>query len=318
MILFIGLLLLFAFFTAASEMAFVGCNWVKLKHQADKQKQRRMGPKLALNLLHKQDNFLNTVLVVNNLTLIMISLIAREYWHNRFSDGIIVLFCTIAIFIFGEILPKSFISSSRFKEKFFVIITPIYIVLYWIFYPLIFVAYQSSTAILRLLRSHYSPLRKKFTKEEFRMAAKKFFSIREQGFIMRLLEFEDKTARDIMIPYKQIQAAKSDCDIEELKQIAVETGYSRIPMYKTSMDDIIGYIKVRDLLITNDIKAIIRECKFITETKQINELFDELNLNKPNLIIVKDEKGKVTGMITIEDIIEELFGEIEDEYEKIG
>lgn len=311
MILAIILLLICAFFTA-SEMAFIGCNWVKLKNWAD---NKKTGAKLAVKLLYKQENLLGTILVGTNLTVVGISLLASKYWHNKISDGITSIVCAIIIFLFAEILPKAIV--SRAKERFFTIFTPVYIVTYWIFYPFIFVVYKTSTGILRLLKPTYPPLNSTFTKEELRIASKHLFSLKEQGIIMRLLEFDNKPARDIIIPRNQICAVKIDCSIEEVKKIAIDTGHSRIPVYEKTIDEVLGYIRTRDLLITNDIKTIIKECKFVNETKSLNELFDELNMDKPGLIMVKGATGKITGMITMEDVIEELFGEIEDEYDKI-
>lgn len=316
MILLIGLLIFSAFFTA-SEMAFLGCDWIKLKNQADKQANiRRTGTKIALKWLHNQDNFLSALLVGNNLTNIAISLIAKEYWRNKLSDGVIVLICTITIFIFGEIFPKSLV--SRFKEKFFVIISPVYIVLYWVFYPFIFLSYQTSMGILKLFKSKSSPIKKQFSREEFRMATKKFFSLREQGFILRLFEFEDKAVRDIMLPRNKVVAMNVGSTIQEIQQVVSKTGHSRIPLYEGTLDNILGYIVAKDLLTAKDINKIIRECKFIQDNKKINELFDDLKSDSKDLIIVKNATGKTAGIITFEDIIEELFGEIEDEYKKIG
>jgi putative hemolysin len=310
--LIILLLLLFCAFFAASEMAFIGCNWVRLKNWADNKKP---GAKLALDLLHHQDNLLGTILVGTNLTVVGISLLASKYWQNKMPDVLISIICTVAIFLFAEILPKAIV--SRAKDKFFVLFAPMYIFFYWVLYPFIFVVYRTATGVLKLLKSKSSPRNPKFTKEEFRVASKHLFSLKEQGIILRLVEFDSKPARDIMIPLNQICAIKINSSIEEAKKIAAETQYSRLPVYEETIGKMVGYIKARDLLITNDIKTILRECKIVTETKLLNEMLSELNMDKPGLIMVTNADKKITGMITMEDIIEELFGEIEDEYDKI-
>ncbi|MFA5032985.1 MAG: CNNM domain-containing protein [bacterium] len=305
------LLLLISAFFGASEMAFVGCNWVRLKNWADNKKP---GAKLALKLLHNQ-NLLGAILVGTNLTVVGISLLANKYWQNKIPDAAISIICTIFFFLFAEILPKAIV--SRAKEKFFVLFAPVYIFLYWILYPFIFIVYKTATGILKLFKSSSSPLNFKFTKEELRVASKHLFSLKEQGIILRLVEFDSKPARDIMISLNQICAINISFSIEEARKIAADTEYSRLPVYEGSIDKIIGYIRARDLLITDDIKTIIKECKIVTESKLLNELLDELNMDKPGLIMVTNANNKITGMITMEDIIEELFGEIEDEYDKI-
>ncbi|MDD2889842.1 MAG: hemolysin family protein [bacterium] len=310
--LIILILLLFCAFFAASEMAFIGCNWVRLKNWADNKKP---GAKLALKLLHHQENLLGTILVGTNLTIVGMSLLANKYWENKIPEFLISLICTVAIFLFAEILPKAIV--SRAKDKFFILFTPMYIFFYWVLYPFIFIVYRTATGILKLLKSTSLPRNSVFTKEEFRVASKHLFSLKEQGIILRLVEFDSKPARDIMIPLNQICAIEISSSVEEAKKIAAETQYSRLPVYEETLDKIVGYIRARDLLITDDIKTIIKECKIVTETKLLNEMLNELNMDKPGLIMVTNANNKITGMITMEDIIEELFGEIEDEYDKI-
>ncbi|MDI6840897.1 MAG: hemolysin family protein [bacterium] len=311
MILIILLLIVCAFFTA-SEIAFVSCDLVKLRHWASK---NRKGAKFALNSLKNIDKFLAAILVGTNLTIIGLGVTASKVWCARLPEAVIVLFVALITFIFGEVLPKSI--ASRFKEQFTILFARLYTIIYWIFYPLIFVTYQTAISILRYFKARTRPPFHRFTKEELQIAAKSALSLEEQNFISRLLQFRVETVKDIMVPRNMIQAASVDLSISELRQIVSKSGYSRIPIYQGSIDEIIGVIEAKELLTANYVRDILKPCRFILETELIELLFSELRVTDSFFAIVRDEHGKTVGLVTMEDILEELFGEIEDEYDKI-
>ncbi|MCK4306757.1 HlyC/CorC family transporter [candidate division WOR-3 bacterium] len=311
----IGIILLLiasAFFTA-SEMAFISCDWIKLRHWASKNKK---GAKFALNLLRNQDKLLITILVGNNLAIVGLSVIASSVWGLQ--EGVVILLTALLIFIFGEVLPKSI--ASRFKEQLVIILAKPYVVIYWLFYPLIFIVYHSSIGILKLFNAHPKFTFHKFTREDLRVASKKALSLPEHRIISRLLDFRGKQAKEIMIPKNRILSAPADVSLQELKQIIKESGYSRVPVYGSKSpdaDEIIGVVEAKSLLIATSVSDAIKPCKFIDDNLSIEALFEELK-NKENFFaLVKDRRGGLVGLITAEDVIEELFGEIEDEYDRI-
>jgi len=308
----ITLLLVICGFFTASEIAFVACDLVKLRYWVSK---KRKGAKFALNALKNKDKFLVTVLVGTNLVIVGLGVTASNAWHTRLPGAVITLLTALLVFMFGEVLPKSIV--LRFKEQFVLIFVKPYTIIYWLFYPIIFVVEESSIALLKFFKARTAPLFHRFTKEELQVAAESALSLQEQGFISNLLDFRGKTLKDVMIPRHKIQSAPVGLSIEELSQIASESGHSRIPVYQSNIDEILGTVWVRDLLTAESVKDIIKECKFIQEAELIEPLFDKLRGEGSFFAIVRDKNGKTSGLITMEDILEELFGEIEDEYDKI-
>lgn len=304
------LLLIACAFFAASEMAFISCDWIKLRYWASKNKK---GAKFALNLLRNQDKLLITILVGTNLAIVGLSVIASSILGLQ--KGLIILLTALLVFIFGECLPKSI--AARFKEQLVIILAKPYIVIYWVLYPLIFIVYQSSIGILRLFKAHPTFTFRKFTREDLRIAIKRVLSLPEQGIISRLLDFRGKQAKEIMIPKNKILCASADVSLQELKQIIKESGYSRVPIYRSNINEIIGVVEVKGLINAKSVHDVIKPCKFIDDTLSIESLFNELKDKENFFALVKDRRGRLAGLITAEDVIEELFGEIEDEYDRI-
>lgn len=311
MIGFILLLLALAFLTAG-EMASVSSDLVKLKYWTEKNVK---GSKFAFNLLHNQDRLIMTMLVGSSLTMVAMSVIANKFWYNRLPSVLVSLVTTIVIFVFAEVLPKALV--LRHKERFFLIFAKFFVFLYWLFSLFIFLSYYISLVILKILDAPRTSNRHKFTREEVRMATRRALPIIEQSFVARLLEFKNKTARDIMVPKSLICSAPITSDIQSLKNIVSENGFSRIPIYDKTIDNVAGYVLARDLLTAGSkpLTDIIRPCRSIPETMPVTSLLDELRDKESFLVIVKDAGNKTTGILTMEDIIEELLGEIEDEYD---
>ncbi len=300
-------------FFSASEMAFISCDWIKLRYWASKNKK---GAKFALDLLHNQDKLLITILIGTNLANVGLSVIASTVWG--LPEGLIILSTALLIFVFGEVLPKSI--ASRFKEQLVIILAKPYSIIYWILYPLIFIVYRSSIGILRLFSSNPTFTFQKFSREDLRIASKKVLASSEHRITSRLLDFREKQAKEIMIPKNKILSAPASVSLQQLKQIIKKSGYSRVPIYQSNpinTNKIIGVVEVKNLLTATSVSNVITPCKFINDNLSIEALFEELK-NKENFFaLVKNRQGKLAGLITAEDVIEELFGEIEDEYDRI-
>jgi magnesium and cobalt transporter len=149
---------------------------------------------------------------------------------------------------------------------------------------------------------------------------KGFISEDEGEMIQSILSFRDTTAREIMVPRTEVIAASSDISIGNLLQLVIKEGHSRIPVYTGTMDNIVGVLHVKDLLASwgreqVDLKGLLRTPHFVPETKKISQLLKELRDRKSHMAIVIDEYGGFAGLVTIEDIIEEIVGEIRDEYD---
>ncbi|MCK4352178.1 HlyC/CorC family transporter [candidate division WOR-3 bacterium] len=311
----IVLLLVCAFFTA-SEIAFVACDQIKLKLWIGRKVK---GAKFALNFLREPDKLLITILVGNNLAIVSLGVIASKIWYTKLPELLITLFISLLILIFGEILPK--VLASRVKEGFAIIFARPYVIIYWLFYPLIFIAHQSSIGILKLFGIRGLPTFHKFTRDELQIALKHALPSREQDILARTLNFGRKKVKDIMIPRSEIQAANENLEVPELRKIISNSGYSRIPVYQTTIDQVIGFVEAKSLLNaphrTVRDAGIIKLCMFVSESRRIDSLLDEMREKRSFFAMVKDENKKTVGLVTVEDILEELFGEIYDEYDKI-
>lgn len=313
MLVIISLLIACAFFTA-SEIAFVACSPVRLQHWAKNKNPRKA--KFALNFLREQDKFLTTVLVGNNLTIVGLSIILAKTWYMKVPEVYIPFLAAFIILIWGEILPKAV--ASRFKEQLvYFFAKPYAFVIYRLFYPLIFIVRKSSEAVLRLFKIEATPRLHKFTREELQIISHKVLAPKEHNIISELLDFENKRINEVMVPRHRILGAPVEFSISQLKQVVSESGYSRIPLYESNIDQIIGLIQAKDLLTAKSVKDIIKPCTFVPETKKIKSLFEETLTTGNFFIIVKDEHGGTSGLVTREDLVEELFGEIQDEYDKL-
>ncbi|MBI4722952.1 MAG: DUF21 domain-containing protein [Candidatus Stahlbacteria bacterium] len=316
MITIIILLILSAFFSL-SEMAFISCDWIILRRWV---RRSIPGAKMALESLRKLDKLLTIILIGNTLTVVGISIVAKRVFEGRLPDLLIILLTGLLIFIVGELLPKYL--ALRGKEVITLILILPYRIIYWTFYQLIFVVYKSSTMVLRLFKSPIPSTFHRFTREDLLIASGRTLPLREYNILSRLLEFREHQAKEIMVPKHKMVAAPSDISISKLQQLAASSGYSKIPIYKDNINEIIGVVEVKSLLPLMSETAVsplpLKQCRFIDENAQVDGLlegfFDE---SHSFFAIVKDKHNKTCGLITMEDILEELFGEIEDEYDKI-
>jgi len=317
MIAIIILLAASAFF-GLSEMAFISCDWIILRRWTTK---RIPGAKAALSALRKLDKLLTTILVGNTLTVVGISIVAQRVLEGKLPDLLIILLTGLLIFIVGELLPKYL--ALRGKEALTLILILPYRVIYWLFYPLIFIVYKSSTMVLRLFKSPIPSTFHRFTREDLLVASGKTLPLREYNILSRLLEFREHRVKEIMVPKHKMVAAPADISITKLHQLAASSGYSKIPIYNGNINEIIGVVEVKRLLTVapkseTAISLPLKKCRFIDENTMVAGLlegfFDE---SHSFFAIAKDKHNKTCGLITMEDILEELFGEIEDEYDKI-
>ena len=322
-ILLIVLLFLSAFFSG-SETAFMAVNRVQIRDRSNKGDEKA---DLVDKLLDDETQLLTTILIGNNLVNIATSSIATSIAIELFGNkgvGIATGVVTLFILIFGEITPKSLGNSNSLKYA--KIVAPF---LYWIekiFYP--FVLFFS-WLIKRVIGKENLISSAFITEEEIR----RFVNVSEEEGVIKEIEkdmiqsvfdFDDTQVREIMVPRIDMVCIESDADIEEVVELAVEYGHSRIPVYENVVDDIIGLIYVKDLLkliLSNedetnvDLEEFIKPIYFIPESKPINTLLTEMQKRREHMAIVLDEYGGTSGLITIEDLLEEIVGDIQDEFD---
>ncbi|MGH2575159.1 MAG: hemolysin family protein, partial [Ignavibacteria bacterium] len=235
------------------------------------------------------------------------------------------IFITFLHIVLGELAPKSL--AIRFPKPTTLSVSIPLNIFYLVFKPFIWVLNSCANMILRILGIEPVTESERFhSEEELRLLiseGKKSGALdpTEHQLIEKIFEFNDKLAREIMIPRNDIAALNIDASRDKIFQTVIDEGFSRLPVYKETIDNIIGIIYTKDLISASEhrelitLQDIIRPATFVSATKQIGDLLKELQKKKAHLAIVVDEYGGVEGLVTIEDIIEEIVGEIQDEYD---
>ncbi len=330
-ILYLFLLLLVSAIFSASETALVSSSKVQLKEMADR------GIKIAekiLGLRLKRENTLTTILIINNLvnigaTVIATNLAIELAETSGFSSAVIwvIPIMTVIIVLFGEMLPKTAATRKPFGVSRIVYYPVLFSTI--ICFPIVWLLQKITSGILWVLHIKVDPDDAKVVSEhelEVMLDVSHREGIipsSEREMIERIFEFGDTTVREVMIARVDMIVLPVDCNLAQLIQTFRETGHSRIPIYEESQDNIKGVVHIKDLIpymATGEngfsIVRIIRKTIFVPETKHISELFGEMRNQQTHLAIVVDEYGGVAGLATLEDLLEELVGEIQDEYDK--
>ena len=324
-------LILSAFFSGM-EIAFVSSDKLNLEIQ---KKQIGFIPNILTRITKDPSRFISTMLIGNNFSLVVYGLFMGEFIFdnllitrvNNLNELSLVFLqtsiSTVIILITAEFIPKVFFQIySNFFMKIFAL--PAYL-FYTIFSPLTSLVILISDFILNKFFNtniKHNPL--SFTKIELENYIEKEIQHSsddidsEIEIFQNALELSEIKARDIMVPRTEIIAVDVSIDIDEVKKIFIETGFSKIPVYKKSIDNIIGYVHSFDFLKKpSDIKSFLLPVEFIPEPMFVNEVLQILTRQRKSLAVILDEYGGASGILTIEDIVEELFGEIEDEHDNL-
>ncbi len=322
LIIIVVLLLLSAFFSSA-ETSFTCLNKIRIKSMADEGSKKAA---LVLSLIDRQDKFLSTILIGNNLVNIGASSLTTTFVIRLFGNtavGIATGVLTLLVLLFGEITPKTF--ASMYAEKMAFIYAPFINLLMLLFTPLTFLISKMSHGIMFILRIDPSKNKQQMTENELLTIVDAsvedgVIESEEKDMITNVVDFGDTLAKDVMVPAINMECVPVDITYEELIKKFSDTQYSRMPVYNESRDNITGIIWAKDLLVKYngnsaefDIRKIMREPFFTYEFKKTNELMSELKAKYKSIAIVLDEYGATAGLITIEDLIEEIVGEIRDE-----
>ena len=338
-IILIILILINAFF-ASAEIAFISLNDAKIDIQA---KEGNNKAKKIQNMLKNPSKFLATIQIGVTLAGFLSSAFASDTFADKLapvlntwipslsistwkSISIIIITIILSYFtlVFGELVPKRI--AMKYYEKVSFASIGVIKTISVITAP--FVKFLTfSTNIVSKLFGVTGEEEDNVTEEEIRMMVdvgeeKGTIKEEEKEMINNVFEFNDKFVSEIMVPRNKIFALDIDMTIAEvIEKLSEDMRYSRIPVYDENMDNIKGIIYIKDLLISNKnknskIKSLVKEAYFVSETKRVNELFQELRKDKKQIAIVLDEYGGTAGMVTMEDILEEIVGEIYDEYDK--
>lgn len=312
---------------SSMETAISSASKIRLKHNAangDKKSAR------ALRLAENFNKTITTILIGNNIVNILLSSLGTVFFTELFgASGVAIstVVITILVLIFGEILPKSIAKQN--SEKLALASSGILSGVCWLFTPISVIFMQLQKAASHLFRSNTdSP---SVTEDELKYIIEEIedegvLEEKESDLVRSALEFDDTTAKEILIPRVKVVAVEASDDTDKILQLFLNERYTRLPVYENSIDNVIGFITDKDffaMLYTSGdnhpptVERIIQKAIYISESKLISEVLYEMQRSKIHMAIVKDEYGGTSGIITMEDIIEELVGEIYDENDEV-
>ena len=317
------LIILSAFFSSV-ETAFSTVNTIRLKHDAQNGSKKA---KDALYITENCDKALTTVLIGNNIVNISCSSIATVLCINLFGDmgaAISTGAVTLLVLTFGEIMPKC-IAKER-ADSYCLFTAKALRILMTVFTPIVFIFIKMKSAALK--RMHKNEKTPSVTEDELKYIIE---SIEEEGvleqqereLVQSALDFDEKTVQEVLTPRVDITAIEVNDDVRDIAKLILSERYSRIPVYKDTLDNVIGILHTRDFLEaivngeTPNIQELIQPAYFIYKTKKLSKVLTDFKHKKLNIAIVSDEYGGTVGIVTMEDLLEEIVGEIWDEDEEI-
>ena len=310
-------------FFSATETAYSSANKIKLKSLADNGSKRA---ERVLDVVERFDGFLTTILIGNNIVNILLATLAAIFFVGRVSESygttISTAVVTLVVLIFGEITPKTLAKGA--PERFAMATVGIVRVLMIVFTPVSFI-FSLWTKLLTKLRRR--PEEPSITDDELITIVNEAYNEggldeSESELIRNAIVFDDRQAEDILTPRVDVVAVPLSARLRDIAEEFSKTGYSRLPVYDGSLDNIIGFIHQKDfyeeiLEGKKDIKSILQKPIFVAPTMKISKILKELQSEQTHVAVVVDEYGGTAGIVTMEDILEELVGEIWDEHDEV-
>lgn len=314
---------------SSSESSFIAVNKIRIRSLLEKGDSRA---KTVQKILDEHDKLFSAVILSGSLFTVLATSLGTALALRYFGeDGIIIatIVMTFLIVVFGELAPKTFAVTHSEKVS-LSLAKPIAFYIKLIS-PLVWIFKVSSNFIIKMLGGKEMPVSPLVTEEEI----KTMISIgekegtleeEEKDMLHKVFEFGDKVVTEAMVPRTEIVSILEESTIEDALNLVSEEGYSRYPVIKENIDNVTGILYVKDILIKMaegkiqkdlPITELVREAYYIPENKMVTELLDEMQKNKFQIAIVMDEYGGTAGLITLEDIIEEIVGGLQDEFEEM-
>lgn len=321
-ILIVLLFLMLSFFFTSSEMAFIAANnLIVLIRSRQSYSYRNL-----YKLLVKPEIYLYTVLVGNNLAIVILTTLSERMFAAKGAVGDSFLFSmvlSLIILIIAEIFPKTM--TNKNPEGFALIYAPVIRVFYTVLYPVIFVSTFISEMIFRIAGLKGDGMKTpRLSKSDLMFFVrgemeKNSRTDRENRLVMGIFEFNDKRASDIMIPRTDILSIGYEDTFDKAKKMLLEENhiFTRLPVYTKNEDTITGIVNVNDLILNRERQAgkLMEEAHFFPETISLDKLLVGMKESGIHMAIILDEYGGLAGLVTLEDIVEELIGNISDEYD---
>lgn len=323
LVVLVFLLLLSAFFSAA-ETALMSLSKIRIRHLVE---EGVRGAKLIQKLTEEPSRLLGSILIGNNVVNIGASALATSVTYKIAGESGVAIatgIVTVLVLIFGEITPKS-LAKQKSEAVALRIIKPISFIVI-ILKPFVWIFSQISALFIKLFGGDVDRNQPFITQEELKTMVgvseeEGVLEVEEKEMIFNVFEFGDLLVKDVMVQRVNIIAIDTEVSYEEIIKVIKTEQFSRIPVYNETIDDIVGILNVKDLILVDrdnsefSVKNYMRDPFYTFEFKKITELFGEMKKTRNHMAVVLDEYGGTVGIVTIEDLVEEIVGEIEDEYD---
>ena len=324
-ILVILILILLSAFFSSSETALTTISPHRLRSMVE---EKMKHADTLESVLSRKDKMLSVILICNNIVNIAVSSLCTVLVQKLFGNWAVSIgtgILTVIILVFGEISPKT-IATYR-AEKLALRIAPVISFLMWLFTPLAAVVNFLSSGVLKLSGVNKNERSESYTENEIRSIVEVsteegVIEDKEKEIINNVFDFTDTIAREVMVPRVNITAIHLDTDFHEVKQIYLDNMYTRLPIYDADDNEFVGMLHFKDFLFLDDrqkasfqVEKLMRELPYTYENKHLSELFMEMKRLRISMMAVMDEYGVTTGIITMEDLLEEIVGDIRDEYD---
>lgn len=328
-ILQIGLLvvlLLGSGFFSASETSLMSLSKIRIRYMED---EGVKGAKLVGSLIEKSSDLLSSILVGNNIVNIAATSVSTSLFINIFGDGgvaIATAVMTVLVLVFGEITPKTIAANS--PEKVAVVVSKPISIIMKITKPIVWVFNLLTGIIFKIMGIDNDGVKPFITEEELKAMVnvsheEGVLEMEEREIINNVFQFGDMQAKEAMIQRLDMVAIDIEDSYDEIIELFKSEKLSRLPVYQESIDDIVGILNIKDIIFLSDeeienfdIKDYVREAFFTYEFKKITQLLEEMKKEKTQIAIVVDEYGGTAGLLTIEDLVEVIVGDIDDEYDE--
>ena len=328
-ILQIGLLvvlLLGSGFFSASETSLMSLSKIRIRYMED---EGVKGAKLVGSLIEKSSDLLSSILVGNNIVNIAATSVSTSLFINIFGDGgvaIATAVMTVLVLVFGEITPKTIAANS--PEKVAVVVSKPISIIMKITKPIVWVFNLLTGIIFKIMGIDNDGVKPFITEEELKAMVnvsheEGVLEMEEREIINNVFQFGDMQAKEAMIQRLDMVAIDIEDSYDEIIELFKSEKLSRLPVYQESIDDIVGILNIKDIIFLSDeeienfdIKDYVREAFFTYEFKKITQLLEEMKKEKSQMAIVVDEYGGTAGLLTIEDLVEVIVGDIDDEYDE--
>lgn len=328
-ILQIGLLvvlLLGSGFFSASETSLMSLSKIRIRYMED---EGVKGAKLVGSLIEKSSDLLSSILVGNNIVNIAATSVSTSLFINIFGDGgvaIATAVMTVLVLVSGEITPKTIAANS--PEKVAVVVSKPISIIMKITKPIVWVFNLLTGIIFKIMGIDNDGVKPFITEEELKAMVnvsheEGVLEMEEREIINNVFQFGDMQAKEAMIQRLDMVAIDIEDSYDEIIELFKSEKLSRLPVYQESIDDIVGILNIKDIIFLSDeeienfdIKDYVREAFFTYEFKKITQLLEEMKKEKTQMAIVVDEYGGTAGLLTIEDLVEVIVGDIDDEYDE--